>query len=149
MRRPRISLAIPTLLALFAAGCDSNPLEPGEVAGEYVLESVNGSPLPAEVWAAEPASYHLLAEKLRLKSSGAGTHARVQRVDWADPAKTDEISSSTSDLNYRVRGERIEITYFCPPNALCATGPHAVGRLEGGTLVLTVLDGNVYRYRRD
>lgn len=149
MRRPRIFLAIPTLLALLAAGCDSSPLEPGEVAAEYLLESVNGSPLPAVTWNSEPVSHHLLSETLRLRANGEGTHTRVVRVDWADPAKADEVSGGISDLTYSVRGERIEITYFCPPNALCAAGPHAIGRVEGATLVLTVIDGNMYRYRRD
>lgn len=148
MRRSRIRLVLPSLLALLAAGCDSAVLEPEEVAAEYELESYNGSPLPAVTVTTATLSSYLVAETLRLQADRRGTYTRVHRVDWVDPARPDELSGGTFDLTYRLRGETIEVSYYCPPNALCTSGPHAFGRLEGDALVLEVLDGNVYRYRR-
>lgn len=145
MRRSRISLALPALLALFA-GCDSNPLEPGEVAAEWVLESVNGSALPASPWATPGFLSSILADTLRLQDDRRGTHVRVTRTDYPDP-RPDEVFASTSTLGYRLRGDVVEMTYACPPNALCTAGPHTFGRLEGEALVVT--EGEIeFRYRR-
>lgn len=147
MRRPRISLVLPSLLALLAAGCDAtNLLQPEEVAGEYVLESLNGSPLPAVWFSSETATFHVLADTLRLGADRLGSHVRAARTDYPD-ARPDEVHTATGQLSYRIRSRRIEFGYTCPPTALCTPPPHTLGRLDGSTLV--VVDGEAeLRYRR-
>lgn len=171
MRRSRIALVLPLLPALFAAGCESNPLKPEELAGEYVLQSVNGDPLPAATYADGTVSFHVLADTLRLGADGAGSQVYVSRRDWADPAKPDDVSITTSPLGYRLSGRRIAVTFSCPTlfdvgqrtraggparsliggdsvlGTSCLPGPHLIGQLDGATLVIS--DGrNEMRYRR-
>lgn len=171
MRRSRIALVLPLLPALFAAGCESNPLKPEELAGEYVLQSVDGDPLPAVTYDDGLLSFHLLADTLRLGADGAGSQVHVSRRDWADPARPDDVSTSTSTLGYRLSGRRIAVTFNCPTlfdagrrtrdggaarslvggdsvlGTSCLPGPHLIGRLDGAALVVS--DGrSEMRYRR-
>lgn len=148
MRRSRISLVIPSLLALLAAGCDSDPVAPGKVAAEYVLESVNGGPLPAEKFDNGTFSFILLSETLRLEEDGSGIQESVHQTDFADPTKPDHRSDSLFRLTYRLLGDRLEVSFYCPPEAICIMGPHLIGRMDGATLVLTDLNGDELRYRR-
>ena len=147
MRRSRISRVLPSLLALLAAGCDSDPVAPRQVAAEYVLQSVNGAPLPAERFDNGTFSFILLTEVLRLERDGSGTHESVHRTDFADPAKPDQRTDSLFPVTYLLRGDRLEVSFYCPPNALCTEGPHLVGRMDGAALVLTDVNGDEYRYR--
>lgn len=147
MGRSRLSLVIPSLLALLAAGCDSDPVAPRQVAAEYVLQSVNGGPLPAEKFDNGTFSFVLLSETLRPEEDGSGIQESVHRTDFADPAKPDHRSDSLFRLTYRLLGDRLEVSFYCPPEALCTGGPHLVGRMDGAALVLTDLNGDEYRYR--
>jgi hypothetical protein len=148
MRRSRISAILPSLLALLAAGCDSDPVEPRQVAAEFVLQSVNGAPLPAEKFDNGTFSFILLSETLRLEEDGSGTQESVHRTDFADPAKPDQRTDSLFPLTYRLRGDRLEVSFHCPPNALCTEGPHLTGRMDGAALVLTDVNGDELRYSR-
>ena len=147
MRRPRIALVLPILPALLA-GCDSTALEPEEVVGEWVLETINGSPLPASPWLTPGFPAFILADTLRLETDRRGSEVRVVRVDYPEP-REDEVSTRTSTFTYTLVDGRIEVTLQCPPTALCAPGPHFFGELDGATLVARELGTtSELRFRR-
>lgn len=143
-----IRILVPTLLAAFAAaGCESSTLSSGEVQGTFALETYNGSALPAPIFDAGPATYFLVADTMRLGPRGGGTQVRVMGVDFDDPALPDRHDVSTSAFEYRIRDGRLEITAHCPPNALCAPGPHHVGT-HGGDALKLGFGSEVLHYRR-
>jgi hypothetical protein len=136
-----------------------------------VLQSVDGDPLPAVTYEDGTVSFHLLADTLRLGADGAGSQVYVSRRDWADPARADEVSITTSTLGYRVRDRRIGVTFNCPTlfdagpqgwggeaarsliggdsvlGTSCLPGPHLIGLLDGDVLVVS--DGrSEMSYRR-
>jgi hypothetical protein len=143
-----IRLLVPTLLAAFAtAGCESSTLSSDEVQGTFVLETLAGNPVPLPLFGTGSETHFLVADTMRLGSDGGGTQVRVIRVDFDDPARPDRVDAFSTTFGYRVRGSRLEITVRCPPNALCAEGPHGIGRHEGDALVLGSGD-SLLRYRR-
>jgi hypothetical protein len=148
MIRSNVRALLPTLLAAFAAaGCESATLSPDEVRGTFVLETLAGNPVPLPIFGTGSETHFLMADTMRLGPGGAGTQVRVIRVDFDDPARPDRVDVFPAVFEYRVRDGRLEITVECPINALCAPGPHGIGRHEGDALVLGSGD-SVLRYRR-
>jgi len=146
-----IRILLPTLLAVLAAGCESSTLSRETLSGTFVLETYNGQPLPYETASLENARFYLLESTIELSSNGTGTETAVTRTDFRDPALADKTEAGVSSFGYEVDGDRLRVTYACPPNAtaLCAPGPHAIGRFEGeDELVVTVFNG-ILRYRRE
>ena len=141
-----IRILVPTLLAAFAAaGCESPALSSDDVQGTFVLETFRGDPVPAVV-ETDAFSWFLLADTIRLETRGRGTQIRACRVDFHDPARSDEEEVSVQSFEYRVRDGRLAMSNNCPLNALCV-GPHDVGTHEGDALVLDFGDG-ARHYRR-
>ena len=104
------------LLAALSLGCaDSTAPEP--IHSFYVLESVNGQPLPAVLSPLPEESISVLSATLEFDSK--------DHVTWAERRR--ELSNNvpretvyTTRLDYRRDGPTVEIGYFdCPPNALC------------------------------
>lgn len=114
------------LVALGAAAC-SDPLGPGDVAGIYALRSAGGQSLPATVTIGS-FSFVILADTLHLRPDGSGRHARISQNPGGPPQRFD------IDLRFETLNGRIEITFMCPPNALCTAGPHLIARREGSGL---------------
>jgi len=132
-----LRILVPALLAAFAAaGCESSTLSSGEVQGRYVLVSYNGAPLPGETASLESARYYLLADTIELGPNGIGSESSVTRVDFRNPAVADQEEASVTSFGYERNDDRLRLTYACPPTALCAPGPHAIGQLDGDELVL-------------
>lgn len=148
MRLLRVRILVSTLLAAFAAaGCESSTLPSDDVQGTFVLETLAGNPVPLPLFGTGSETHFLVADTMRLGPGGVGTQVRVIRVDFDDPARPDRVDVFPAVFEYRVRGTRLEITVRCPPNALCAEGPHGIGRHEGDALVLGSGD-SLLRYRR-
>jgi hypothetical protein len=142
-----IRILVPALLAAFAAGCESSTLSSDDVQGTFVLETLAGNPVPLPISSTGSETHFLTADTMRLGPGGAGTQVRVIRVDFDNPARADRVDVFRTVFEYRVRGNRLEITVSCPPNALCAEGPHGIGKHEGDALVLGSGD-SILRYGR-
>ena len=148
--RPIRTLVPALLAALGAAGCDSATLSPDSVPGTYVLVSYNGKPLPQETSSTESVRLFLLADTFKLGPNGAGQEVGATRADFLDPARPDEESVYATDFAYEVNDDRMRVTYICAPNALalCAPGPHAIGRIKGDELRVTTMNA-VLIFRRE
>lgn len=151
MPRSRVRIFVPALLAaLGAAGCDSATMSPDSVPGTYVLVSYNGRPLPQETSNTESVRYYLLADTFKLAPNGTGQEVGATRVDFLDPARPDEESVYATNFTYEINDDRLRVTYVCAPNALalCAPGPHAIGRIRGGELTVTTMNA-ILLFRRE
>ncbi len=110
--------------ALFAAllivACTSSA---GPLKGElFVLQSVDGSPLPAPYAENRLIPFRVLADTIALLTSTSGE--RRVRVE-IDNIGTTRFSREAFD--YVRNGDRMEISFRCPPNADCIRPPHLAG----------------------
>ena len=140
------SVLLASATALLAAGCGSDPLAPSEVAGTYVLLSIDGNPLPADAGYSGPAdeAIEVVADTLRLAADGTGSIVTIQEtIDY--PASGDTSRTRLeSTLHFTTSESGIAITFDCPPNALmlCVAGPHMTARLSTTGLSATRLTGS-------
>jgi hypothetical protein len=119
------------VLALAAGLSCSSPLEP---LGRdfYALQSVAGVPLPAP-YAPNP-SYNglLIADSIMFRQDGTGArHAVYQEENSTQRYESDESFNWTRD------GNRIAITFVCPPTASCIAGPHLRGTVDETSITIT------------
>ena len=132
---PRTSrlLLFPVLAGLLGlGGCDSATFSRGEVAGTYVLASIGGDPLP--VVAEDDAFFRVtvLSGALELRPGDAlSEEIVVRRVLNRTSSQPESEEEVVSPFGYELEGDRIAISYMCPPNALCTPGPHVRGRVTG------------------
>ena len=138
-------------LLLFALlfGC-SDGTAPRYLAGYYVLEKVNGQPLPAVLYSDASQTNSIISGTLFFDDD-ANADAFLHRREVKQSTTIEE--HFTGILNYRLRGNTIEIDRFppCPPNALCDTATYS-GTISGSTLTLTIgrlIDASplFYQYR--
>jgi hypothetical protein len=136
VRRAAVARAAVALAAgvTLAAAC-RDALAPEAVAGRWALREVDGTPLPVVSFVAADATIRIVADTLRLDGAGRGVHVSVlETTHVRGPAPS--TARQTTELGYRVVGDRVEITHVCPPDANCVPGPHLVGRRAGERLVL-------------
>jgi hypothetical protein len=107
------------LLAWVAGGCEGTPLTPSNVAGTYVLERVGDSPLPAVTVNTAYATFTVVADTLRLLPDRTGTETQVLRVELHGAATPPVVEPSRQPLGYRLRGNRIVISYGCASGEVC------------------------------
>lgn len=122
----------------FVMGC-GDPLSPGEVAGTYVLTAIGEDSLPVLISQGEPSVpvVTIIADTLWLDGDGRGSKVTIQKLVTGPDDGPGERVRSTSSLRFRTTGDRIEISYDCPPNASlanCAPGPHLFARQTSGGL---------------
>ena len=138
-----LRLAAPLAASLvLVAGCD-DPLAPGDVAGTYVLETVDGDALPAAI-AAGPQERVIVSVVIELSDDGTGDVTHVERIDGV-------VYSSVMSVEYEIRRDEGFVAELpCPPNALCTAPPHLVGRFRGGRLELSryLIDGHEWSFGR-
>lgn len=138
---------------LFTVGACDLPLESESLAGTYALVSVSGAPLPAVLFDDEQhGRLELVSQTLRLRGDGTGSMVDVTRHRPAGATATRPAESGETELRYRRNDDRLEISFVCPPNALCAEGPHLTGRATRESLQLSVVttlpNAGVYLFRR-
>ena len=119
-------LLIATLLG--AVACRDRP-GPADFAGAYALDLVGESMLPAVILSSESATMRLIADTLRLRADGTGSTASVWEME--NPPDAPVRSFLSSPLRFVVIGDRAEIEFICPINALCAEPPHRIARFSG------------------
>ncbi|HUQ20833.1 MAG TPA: hypothetical protein VM099_14545 [Gemmatimonadaceae bacterium] len=122
---------------LLTAGCTSSvtPLR-GEL---FILQSIAGIPLPAPYAENPNLNLRIVTDSLWLTSLTTGErHARVE-VDAAGKTQL-----NVEEFDYVRTDNHIEISFRCPPAALCVRPPHMVGTL---TLDSFVVDQSVVSRR--
>ena len=138
-----LRLAAPLAASLvLLAGCD-DPLAPGDVAGTYVLETVDGDALPAAI-AAGPQERVVVSVVIELSDDETGEVSHFEVIDGIG-------YSSVVSIAYEIAGDEGFVAEFpCPPNALCTAPPHLVGRFRGGRLELSryLIDGHEWSFGR-
>lgn len=146
MRIPRLALPL-VLAAALVAGCDRSPLSPGEVAGRYLLVSVNGAPLPTVTVETPDATTTVVKSTLQLNADGSGTDSRVERFTARPAGATTEKASSLAVRIRPVSGS-LEFVYLCSPDGtvLCLSVGGTAERTADGLLVHIV--GNDLAFRR-
>ena len=122
--------------ALAGGGCHST----GEplallLRGTFVLRTVNGGPLPADVSTQPPYQTILLADTMRFEGKGLATASVTQR--FQSPTSPPEVVNYKFDYRVRIVGETIYLTFICPPNANCINITEVSGHLaDANTFVL-------------
>ena len=150
MSARRFSAPIVILIASLASGCRDG-LGPADIAGTYVLERVGGAPLPAEVFRDRHSVMQVLADTLRLRDDGKGRYTSTRIVHAIGQRTPPDIPTLLeSDLEYRIVGLRIDISFACPIAAACIDGPHFVAHQSDAGLIVgsSLVADAPLRYRR-
>ena len=121
-------------LAVLLAGC-SDPFGPADVDGVYQLERIGDDPLPAVLFSNDHYTLRVLSDTMILYANGTGTIFSVQEGESLDEGfePSGPIRVETP-IGFRVRSDRIEIEFYCPPNAMCVQGPHITAWKTGDRL---------------
>lgn len=106
---------------------------PKTISAVFVLQSVNGQPLPAVVFSEAGRTRTVVSSILRLDQEG---RAFITESDTENLQGVVSSQFFLATLEYRLHGSHIEIGSFtpCPPNALCAA--NATGIILNGMLSL-------------
>lgn len=138
------------VLLLLSLGC-SGALTGPAPEGRFVLQSIDGDPVPA-VWVAHAAGVtEILADTLWLDTASRGSRSVIYRSTEAG-GTPNTYRAEESFTHTRVDG-RIEISIDCRDvivrTASCVAPPHMVGRIdEADALVVEAFNGRRMRYRR-
>jgi hypothetical protein len=123
--------------------CYESTAPPPFAANVYLLESIDGRPLPASIVAEPGDTISIIWSTLSL--TGAGNAVLVERLRIVHPNTPPTQLTQTNTYVYHVTGHSIlgdDLTFDysppCPINALCAAPPS--GKLLGTTLVLSYGD---------
>jgi hypothetical protein len=128
-------LALGTVAAV-TLGCRDS-LGPRDVAGTYVLERVGVEPVPAVIFRDGQGTVRVVADTLRLRVDGRGSFVFIHVIEPAIGGAAPEAPTRIEiDFTYDLVGSTIEISYDCPPMALCIAGPHAIARRFASGLVV-------------
>ncbi len=129
--------------ALLSVACTSSaaPLK-GEL---FILQSIDGIPLPAPYAEDRLIPFRVVADTIALLASTSGE--RRVRVE-IDNVGTTRFSREAFD--YVRNGDRMEISFRCPPGAVCVPPPHLAGTVttESYLVDLSVISRSPLVYRR-
>lgn len=136
-------------LVLSGTGC-SALLEPSrEEATAWALESLDGAALPAVSMSNEWVTMVTRADTLRFGGRTRGLQIVHWDAAYASPEVADETGRMESEFSYRIVQGRVEISFDCPPNALCLAPPHLYAVPVAGALRVQPVGGGAVRiYRR-
>jgi hypothetical protein len=125
---------LPVVLTL-SLGCGEGTAPP-EISGVYLLESINGQPLPRIIHDSE--GYTTTVVWSTLTFDAAGHAALVERIRQTSPGNPQTEITQTTGYAYHFIGDSIAFDYSppCPPDALCI-GPPAGRVVDGSTLHLS------------
>lgn len=154
MSRKPVLVVAALSLAFLSSGCGS-PVGPEGSAGIYVLEQINGDPLPAVTTAHEFGVTEILADTLWLETDGTGMrHVTYRSTETGAGSQT---YRSEDPFTYTLNIEGLEIAFECRDVILlqrsvgmasCIAPPHFVGTIEPDGLRGEDLLENLMRYRR-
>jgi len=129
----RLSCQKAFLVVLVSTIACHDTTAPERISAGFVLQSVNGQPLPAVLFSDATGTRTVVSSTLTLTMDGQAFIGELYRQDSQGVVTQPTF---TATLAYRLHGNQIEIGSFtlCPPNALCAAD--ATGTLSNGTLTL-------------
>ena len=109
------------LVALATAGCWEAPSAQQRLSALYVLQTINGNPLPAIAAQGGGQQYVVLADSLAFDLSGFVRRTYTVRWISATPPVMDTIYNQTLIFPYSIDGNRLTIgaRLSCGPNANC------------------------------
>jgi hypothetical protein len=118
-------------VASVAFACGVSVLDPlkGDV---FVLESIAGAKLPATYSIFPQFGPHLIADTIALKTTDSGE----RRSTYDDFQFTNTRRNRREVFSYARNGDRIEISFPCPPDAACRKPPHLIGRVNASSFVV-------------
>jgi hypothetical protein len=122
------------LVAAVTMACHESTAPPQTVSKLYVLETINGQPLPAVLNAGQGDTTRVVWGTVILYSAGnAFTAEHWRRVYPPNPSEEGILSLQRE---YRIAGDNITVGSFtpCPINAICEG--NKVGKLTSSTLTL-------------
>lgn len=149
MTRRLLPVLAATVLALALTQCDGF-VDPPELTGLFVVESINGVPLPAAWVQGAWGRQEVLADTFRLYADGTGEEHVVRRYVTTPPTVPD-TRRDRFRFDYTLGADgAIEIGYECRDVALCIAPPHLVGQLSDTGMHLTsaIDQGQVLVLRR-
>ena len=116
--------------------------EPARIAADFVLDNINGRPLPTFV-SPIPETPSIVSATLHFDRSGKVVSSELQR----DMSQSEVRVTYT--LDYRISGNRVDIGCFGPnsTSALCVAG--FSGTISGDGLTLSISPGQsvIYNYK--
>lgn len=129
---------------LATAGCRSSGEPLGLLLhGTFVLRTVNGAALPADVSISPSYQMTLLADTLRFEGKGLAKMGRTERLQPSTLPPT--VVHFTLDFAVRIVGETIYLKFLCPFGAFCISTAEISGHLvDGNTLMLDGAQPYVY-----
>ena len=121
----RIRCLVTVTLILTAATSCHNALAPVDAVleGTYVLTTVNGMALPADLSNGDPGRLILLSETIRFNGAGGAIDDVTERDSLSSaPA---QVVFGTIELSYHVDGSVVHFKVLCGPGASCTQSPDA------------------------
>jgi hypothetical protein len=118
-------------VALLGVACSPSVLDPltGDI---FVLQSIAGAPLPAAYSIFASFGPHLIADTVAFVSADAGE----RRTTYDDSQFSDTRRNRREVFSYIRNGDRIEISFPCPPGASCIKPPHLIGTITVSSFVV-------------
>jgi hypothetical protein len=106
---------------------------PQRISAGFVLQSINGQPLPAVLFSDATSTRTVVSSILTLTMDGHAFIGESYRDDFQGIVT---MPTFTATFDYRLHGDQIEIGSFtpCPFGSFCL--PNATGTLSNGTLTL-------------
>jgi hypothetical protein len=136
-------------LLLFAAtiGC-RDTTAPMKIPTQYILENINGRPVPTYLSATPGLTPTILGASLTLDLEEAGKAVLTERRREFDGTET----TVTNTFDYRIHGNEFEVGSFapCPPNANCVGTYKGTISSQALSLIIatTSIDGSIiYNYQ--
>ena|SRR5690349_4570786 len=143
-RTDRCVMFLALIAAIAVGGCRSSS-EPVRLLlrGTFVLRTVNGAPLPADVSSQTNYQVTLVADTLRFDGQGLARMGRTEVVQHSTSAPI--VEHSAANFAVRIVRETIYLDFLCPPGADCFSSGPIVGHLaDANTLVLGDSKPSVY-----
>jgi hypothetical protein len=123
------------LVAAVTVACEEPATAPSETAsGSYILETINGRPLPTFVSAGQADTSFMLSATLTL--DGAGNAVRTEQWRYVYPPNRTDEGTFIAHVQYRIIGERIIVGSFTPCLDTAACEGNKFGRITTTTLTL-------------
>jgi hypothetical protein len=121
-------------VALMAA-CHDATAPSNTINAQFILENVNGLPLPSILWASPQETTTVYWSTLYLNKQGQAVLSEHRRNVYQGVATE---ATYTNNYEYRLNGDQIQIGYFqpCPANAVCFG--FLTGTIDGSNLALIV-----------
>lgn len=136
----RKTALVGAVISIFA--CHDVTAPPDPPAG-YVLDNINGRPLPT-FFSPIPEAPTILSATIQLYPLGTASLTESRRES------SGSFTSYTTNYTYTITGNQIQFDYEqpCPANALCVAPPQGIA--DGSRLILTMYgsqSGIVYVFR--